>query len=291
MRYDIFYYIYVVLYFILVTVIYFVTYYLAYVAMWVLGLLTFGQFAIGIAHLINKYYIRQPLNLQERYGKGTWAVVTGATGGIGFEFCNQLAKVGFNIVLVSRSQDKLEESQRELVKIYPDIQTKVVAADFAADTSPEFYQAIYEQIKDLDISMLINNAGMATFEFFKDIKPEDIKDMVNINCTSYAMLTRALVNKLLEREQKSAIINVASIASLSSSPYQGAYAATKRFVRFFTYGLHDNYKEKIDILGLNPGFVETKMINGAGVGAADGVCSPDVTVKNTLRDLGYDIET
>jgi short-subunit dehydrogenase len=239
--------------------------------------------------LINKYFIRQPLNLPERYGKGTWAVVTGATGGIGFEFCRQLAKVGFNIVLVSRSQDKLEESEREILKSHPDIKTKVIVADFASETSPEFYQAIYQQMKDLDVSILVNNAGMATFEFFKDIKPEALKDMVNINCTSYAMLTHALINKLLDRKLRGAIINVASVASLSANGYQGAYPATKRFVRFFTYGLHDNYKEKIDVLGLNPGFVETKMIKG--VDPDDGVSTPEETVRNTLRDLGYDIET
>jgi 17beta-estradiol 17-dehydrogenase / very-long-chain 3-oxoacyl-CoA reductase len=292
MFYEILYYIYCLLHFVIITVGYTLGYYLCWVAIWVFGLLTFGQFAIGIAHLINKYFIRKSLNLPERYGKGTWVVVTGATGGIGSEFCRQLANIGFNIVLVSRSQDKLEESERELLKDYPAIQTKIVVADFAADTSPEFYQAIYEQIKDLEISMLVNNAGMAIYDFFKDVKPEFWKDMVNINCTSYAMLTRALINKLLEREQRSAIINVASISSLSPICYQGAYPATKRFVRFFTYGLHDNYKEKIDILGVNPGLVETKMIKGTQATSSEGgVSTPEQTVRNTLRDLGYDIET
>ena len=262
-------------------------YFIFWLAIWIFGLLSIFQMIFAVAKLINRELIRVPHNLAERYGKGSWVVITGATGGIGFEFCKQLAKVGFNIVLMSRRLELLQESASELKKEFSNIKTKIIQVDFAEKTTVEDYKEIEDQLKDLDISILINNAGKCFFKFFKDVKPEEIHDMVNINCTSYAMMTHGLINKLLKRQKRSGIINVASLASFSPLPYQGCYSGTKRLVRFFSYGLHDNYKHKVDILCLSPGFVETKMVQEVD---PDTTCSPETTVKNALRDLGHEIE-
>jgi short-subunit dehydrogenase len=259
-----------------------------YYTIWLVGLFSFGQLAFVLAHFLNKYFIRRGKDLAERYGKGTWVLVTGATGGIGEEFCIQLGKLGFNIVLVSRSKAKLEESENRVKKAFPNIKTKTVAADFSEPVTPKFYQDIKEQVKGLDISIIVNNAGIAMFKFFEQVNPQEMKDMIQTNCCAPAMLTHTFINDLLKRRNRSAVINIASIASLSPISYQGGYSATKVFLRFFTYSLHDNFKHKIDVLGVNPGFVETKMIDGAD---GDYVCTPQDTVKGSLRDLGYDIET
>ena len=79
----------------------------------------------------------------KRYGgKGTWAVVTGASDGIGAEFCRQLAEDGFNICLVSRTKEKLEAVEAELKQIAPNVETMVIQADFSENANIEFYKGI-----------------------------------------------------------------------------------------------------------------------------------------------------
>ena len=163
--------------------------------------------------MINRNFFRTPHDLPKRYGKDTWAIVTGATGGIGYEFCFQLAKLGLNIVLISRRQTELDKVEKELNEEYPNIKTKVIAADFAANSEPEFYKDIEGQLSDIDVSVLVNNAGLLHFDKISDFPPQKLHDMVNVNCTSYTMLTHSFINRLLERENRSAIINVASLAS------------------------------------------------------------------------------
>ena len=111
-----------------------------------------------IAQMLIRNFIRKPLNIEERYGKGTWALVTGATGGIGQAYCEELAKNNFNIILVGRNKQKLIESEK-LIKTNGKIKTKLVIADLGDTISEDFYKEIFNQVKDLDVSILINNAG------------------------------------------------------------------------------------------------------------------------------------
>ena len=149
---------------------------------WGFGIFSFVQICIAVAQMINRHLIRRPLDLAERYGKGSWAVVTGATGGIGEEFCKQLAEKGFNIALMSRDKAKLEASEKLVKLSYPKIQTRIVQADFSESMTPDFYQNIYRQLEDLDISILVNNAGIAYFNYFAMISAQEIKDMIQTNC-------------------------------------------------------------------------------------------------------------
>jgi len=102
------------------------------------------------------------------------------------------------------------------------------------------------------------------------------------------MLVHQFINDLLKREKRSAIINVGSLAGYAPTGFQGCYSGTQRMLKFFTYGLHDNYNNKIDVLGLNPGTLKTKESQETSCYC---ITTPDVTVRNGLRDLGYEIET
>lgn len=101
------------------------------------------------------------------------------------------------------------------------------------------------------------------------------------------MLTRVFINKLKDRKQRSAIINVSSVTERSPLGFMGPYAATKRLVSFFSSGLNYLYKNNIDVLNVVPGYVTTKMTNFNKTPSA---CSPEVCVKNSLKSLGYDFE-
>lgn len=123
-------------------------------------------------------YLRKPLDLAERYGKGTWAVVTGATAGIGEEFCLQLAKLGFNVVLLGRNKEKLDEVEAKVKAVAKNVKTVIVQADLGEELTPKFYQNIYDQIQKLDISIVVNNAGYGRFYPFS-VTPAD-EHMSNI---------------------------------------------------------------------------------------------------------------
>ena len=229
-------------------------------AVWIFGFFSFVQIWVCVAQHLNRNLIRRPHDLAERYGKGSWVVVTGATGGLGEEYSKQLAEMGFNIVLVSRDKAKLEASEGLLKVSHPAAKTRIIQADFSESMTPDFYQNIYKQLEDLDISILVNNAGIALFNYFEMISAQEIKDMIQTNCWSYLFLAQSLAQKLMNREKRGAIINIGSLAGLSPGPLQGGYCATKRFVRFLSYMLNDMFKKNIDVLNVAPGFVSTKLI-------------------------------
>jgi len=231
-------------------------------------------------------YIRKSLNQEERYGKGSWAVVTGATGGIGEAFCKQLAQKNFNIVLIGRSKEKLEESEKNIKSVNSNTKTLIVQADLDETLDPKFYENIHSQVKNLDISILVNNAGHGRAYPFELIGAEEAIGNIRLNAGSPAMLTHSLINGMLKREKRSAIINVSSIGQNSPLPYLGVYPATKRFLSFFSYSLHDNFKHKIDVQDLTPGYVSTKIANFK---KGSDTITADKCVKCSLRDLGQSI--
>jgi 17beta-estradiol 17-dehydrogenase / very-long-chain 3-oxoacyl-CoA reductase len=241
--------------------------------------------------IIFKTFIRKPLNLLERYGSNSWVLVTGATEGIGREFCEQFAKKGFNIILVSRNAEKLQNIQAEIIQKYPSIQATHIPFDFSKQTKPEDYEEAFGGIsKQYDISVLINNVGFAVGAPFRYISSQQVSEMININCMSQTLLTSIFLNGLLSREKRSAVIDVSSISSLMPLPKLSVYAATKVFNNYMTRTLAEELKdENIDFLSLKPAFVESNMSKKK----ADGyyVITPQQCVTGALRDLGYEIET
>ena len=197
-------------------------YFFIWLGAWIFGLISAAQIIVALAKMINRNFIRVPHNLAERYGKDSWAIVTGATGGLGYEFCRQLAKAGLNIVLMSRRQGELIRVEAELKQEFPYVKTRVVQADFALSSEPGFFKDIEKELSDLDISILVNNAGLLFWEKFEDFDPQQLHDQININSTSYAMMTHTFINRFLERKQRSGIINVASLASYCPTSHQGS---------------------------------------------------------------------
>ena len=123
---------------------------------------------------------------------GEWAVVTGATDGIGKEYVRQLAKRGFKVVLISRNAEKLKDVQEEIEKDFG-VETKVITYDF---TRFDGYTDIEEVVKHLDIGVLINNMGMGSMDYLVLFEERDTKrmtDMINANILSDVMMTRIVL--------------------------------------------------------------------------------------------------
>ena len=197
-------------------------------------------------------------NFSQRYGPNSWAVITGGSDGIGKGFAFVLAKHGFSICIIARNPQKLAKVKEEIEKRYPDTQVKWIKANFEEAFKPNFYEEIYKELEGLDISILINNVGVAITNYFEQIPEDIIQKNLIVNIMPQVLLTRKLITKLLDRKgHKSAIINLSSVLGTHPIPYNTIYSSCKVFNDFFSRALNQEYRKKIDILSLRPFYVST----------------------------------
>lgn len=224
--------------------------------------------------------------LVETYGK--WAVVTGCTDGIGKEYAKQLAKRGMNIVLVSRTQDKLDKVSSEIVQEY-DVQTEIVKVDFI--DGRHIYEDVAKHLQDKEIGILVNNVGVMLphpmeFELASE---KDLWGHVNVNVASVPAMTKLVLPGMLTRG-KGAIINIASIAGLYPIPLMGIYSATKAFVDYFSHSLEWEYRDSgITVQTILPSYVSTNMVKFSDILQRPNVLVPTAStfVSNAVHTLGY----
>ncbi|XP_046889560.1 very-long-chain 3-oxoacyl-CoA reductase-A [Hypomesus transpacificus] len=190
---------------------------------------------------------------------GKWAVVTGATDGIGKSYAEELARRGFAMMLISRSQDKLDDVARSLEEQYK-VQTKTIAVDFGQS---DIYPKIEAGLAGLEIGVLVNNVGISYPypEYFLHIPDLDnfITNMINVNITSVCQMTRLVLPRMAERS-KGAVLNISSASGMYPVPLLTVYSSSKAFVDFFSRGLQEEYRRQgLIIQSVLPFFVATKM--------------------------------
>ncbi|CAL8084998.1 unnamed protein product [Calicophoron daubneyi] len=194
---------------------------------------------------------------------GEWAIVTGATDGIGKAYAYELAKDGLNIMLVSRNPEKLRAVSDDIGSRYG-VRTKTVACDF---TKTDIYENLEKEVNGLStIACLVNNVGMsyphfdayATADF---LTIEFIEQLIACNMNSMACMTRIVLPKMLKQSAIGpAIINVGSFSGLVPLPYISLYGASKAFVVHFTEVLYQELGETNVILqAVCPSLVATKL--------------------------------
>ncbi|TIA89568.1 hypothetical protein E3P99_02029 [Wallemia hederae] len=192
-------------------------------------------------------------------GKGSWAVVTGATDGIGREFAFQLAKAGFNIVLASRSAEKLGAVAADLESKY-NIHTKTQSIDFSAGDDHS-YEALEKSIDGLDIGVLVNNVGKS-HEMpvpFEQTPLEELKGIVEININATLRVTQAVLPKMIERKN-GLILNLGSFAGTVPTPLLATYTGSKSFLLSWSQALGEEVKSKgVTVELVNTYFVVSSM--------------------------------
>ncbi len=190
-------------------------------------------------------------------------LITGASSGIGTELTREFAQHGDSVVLVARGIDKLEELARELRSKH-NVGAEVIGADLTQPSAPEkIVKSLSE--RNLTIDVLANNAGFGERGAFAQIDLQRQLDMIQVNITAVAHLTRLLLPGMIQRNT-GGILNVASTAAFQGGPNMTMYYATKAFVLSFTEALHEEVAgTNVHVTCLCPGPTHTGFVAAANM--------------------------
>lgn len=248
---------------------------------YLVGLIAGGVFMIPTLALWNAKdrFQAKRIALNERYGG--WALITGASAGIGAEFARALAKEGLSCVLAARREDGLKTLGEELARDHG-VEFRAVPVDLATATGVEL---LLSQVADLEISMLVNNAGIGYVGRFDKQERERQEQMVRLNCMAPVSLTAELLPKMVERG-RGAVIFTGSVAGAQPLPLHALYSATKSFDNLLAEGLWGELNGSgVDVLGLQPGSTVSEFHETAGELPHAGQPADEV-VQVALRALG-----
>jgi uncharacterized protein len=194
------------------------------------------------------------------------ALITGASFGIGLEFSRIFAREGYNLVLVARSPDKLRQLASELEKAHG-TRSLILATDLTQPGAPAY---VLDQTTraDIQIDVLVNNAGFGQYGFFADNDLEDCLRQIQLNVTTLTHLTHLYLPAMIERKN-GGILNVASTAAFQPGPLMAVYFATKAYVLHFSEALANELDGTgVTVTCLCPGPTATefqKRANATGV--------------------------
>ncbi len=260
-------------------------YYVVYVggfSGWLMGILL-AVFFVLIAKALwdsqDQFGKRRP-PLRDIYGE--WALITGASSGIGTEFARALAREGLSCVLSARRKERLEELAKELEQAYS-VQTKVITADLSKSTGAE---RLAGALEDTEISVLVNNAGLGYAGRFDKLNTAKLKGLIQVNCVAPVVLTSLLIQGMRERGH-GAIILTSSIAGRQPLPLHSVYSASKSFDSRFGEALWCELRnDGIDVVTVEPGPVDTEFDEVAGEFERERGEPPADVVETTLAALG-----
>ncbi|ODA81131.1 hypothetical protein RJ55_04094 [Drechmeria coniospora] len=182
-------------------------------------------------------FVGHPLR---KYGRvGTWAVVTGASDGLGKEYATQLAAKGFNLILVSRTQSKLDTLAVELKQKYSakGLQIKTLAMDFAKNDNGD-YERLREMLGGLEVAILINNVGQShnmPVPFIQTPR-EELENIITVNCIGTLKVTQ-LVAPILKARKHGLILTMGSFGGWTPTPYLATYSGSKAFLQQWSNAL------------------------------------------------------
>jgi len=213
-----------------------------------------------------------------------FALVTGASSGIGFEMSKYLAQNKHNVILISRNKSKLLEMKRNLEKIYG-VECIVIVSDLSSkDSISKFIKKLKKERIKVNIAIL--NAGFGSFGDFKDSLLSNQLNMVDLNVSSLVELTYELIPFISNR--KGYIMHVASTAAFSPIPKMATYSATKSFVLSFSQALREELKDRVSVSTLCPGPTKTNFEKRANVADKSFFKSSNVMNAKDVAKIGID---
>lgn len=221
---------------------------------------------------------------------GEWVVVTGATDGIGKGFAEEFAAKGLPIVLISRSQTKLDKVAAELEEKYG-VQTKTFAIDFG-QAGEETFENMKNFLLELDIGVLVNNVGVSSpavhFLDTPDLSYK-IRSVLDVNLNSVCRMTEFVLPGMVDRK-RGLLINVSAMAALRPFPNMALYGASKSFIDYFSQTIQAEYRnDNIVSLSVKPAHVVTKMVGGGEAGILS--VTPNQYARSVFGVVGKEVST
>ncbi|RDW58174.1 very-long-chain 3-oxoacyl-CoA reductase [Coleophoma cylindrospora] len=212
----------------------------AVVSFAVIGFIFVADRFISYVRLLLSLFVLKGTNLRKYGKKGSWAIVTGASDGIGKEYAIQLAQKGFNIVLVSRTESKLQALAKEIEQknyLGTPIQTKVLAMDFSKNDDGD-YARLKALVDGLDVAILINNVGQShSIPVPFVLTPKDeMKDIITINCIGTLKVTQIVCPGMVQRK-RGLILTMGSFGGLTPTPLLATYSGSKAFLQQWSTAL------------------------------------------------------
>ncbi len=215
---------------------------------------------------------------------GPWAIVTGASSGIGNEFAQQLAASGLHLILVARRQALLEALGQELAGKYG-VQYRAVGVDLSDENFIEKIDAIAH---DLDVGLVISNAGATVYGEFLTVDQASLHQSLRVNVTAHLVLVHHVGQHLMQRG-RGGVILVSSAAGLQGTPYMADYAAAKAYLLSLGEVLHIEFqKHGVNVTVLLPGPTDTPMLADSGTVPGDmpmKIMSPEQCAAEGLAAL------
>lgn len=210
-----------------------------------------------------------------------WALITGASSGIGRALSLRFAKEGWNVVLVARDATSLENLSDTMTKNYH-IKSIVICKDLSSQNAA---QQIFHQLSEIQIHVFINNAGSGACGLFQDIPSDKDMQMIDLNIRAVTSLTKLAIHHM-RQNGGGKILNVASTGAYQPGPYTAVYYATKAYVLSLTQALHNELKGSgILISALCPGSTSTAFSCRAGKADIKGAMSPEKVADCTYKGL------
>lgn len=219
----------------------------------------------------------------------SYALVTGATTGIGYELAKLFAQDGYNIIAVARTEADLQKVADEFTQQYG-VKVETIAKDlFGEKAATELYNEV--KSRGIEIEVLVNDAGQGVYGLFAETDLEDQIKIIHLNVVSLTRLTHHFLKDMLARNSGK-ILQLASIASETPGPYQSVYHATKAYVLSFTEALINEVKDSgVTLTALQPGvtdtdfFAKADMLDSKAVQDKSKMASPADVAKDGYNAL------
>lgn len=229
---------------------------------------------------------RPDKNIKKDYGQ--WVVVTGATDGIGKAMAMEFGARNCNVVLISRSIDKLDSCANEFKKKFPEREVITIDVDFV-NFNAASRKRVEDILKKLEIGVLVNNVGISYpfTKYFHELSDENVEQLISLNVNSTTWMTRIVLPGMLERK-KGAIINISSAAGVTTSPLLAQYGAAKSYIAMFSKALNAELRGKgIHVQCQVPLYVATKLAKLRNQSLF--VASPEAYARSAVAAIGYEV--
>lgn len=194
--------------------------------------------------------------------KGSYALVTGASSGMGQIYARLLAERGYNLILVALFQNETDVVRDELAAAFPQLDILSLGIDLSTqDAAEKVCDFVMEQRPEAEVEVLVNNAGLINPRHFRNMPPEMVSRIIMVHCHASAMLCSYFLPAMLEKK-KGYILNISSLAAWFPFPFLTTYASTKSFVRIFTRALRTECKGSgVKVASIYFGAVDTPLFN------------------------------